>query len=83
VIVPCLVLDGAVAFTGPLLHAAPPLEEAVALWDAIVVLARTQGFYEVSRPRPANPAHPLLPPTPEPPVLGARGRELSARIDVG
>lgn len=73
-LLPALVLDRQVAFIGPLLRTAPDGDAAAQLWDAVVVLARTPGFYELSRPRPRHPELPGLPSTPEPPRLGAATR---------
>lgn len=69
VALPALVLDGTVHFTGPLLRNAPRGDRALALFDAVVELARTPGFYELSRPRPSHPELPGLPPPPVPPQL--------------
>jgi hypothetical protein len=65
---PVIVLDGAVGFSGPLLRALPPVKESVALWEAMLALARTPGFYGLSRPHPGHPHAPFAP-TPEPPSL--------------
>lgn len=67
-VLPTLVIDGEVAFTGPLLRAAPDVDVAAELWDAIALLAEVPGFYELSRPRPAHPAIAGLPAVAEPPV---------------
>lgn len=45
-----------VAFTGPLLDEVPDPETSVALWNALLVVSATPGFYAVSRPRPDAPA---------------------------
>lgn len=76
--VPTLVIDGAVAFAGPLLRSVPSPDEAATALDAVVALARTPGFYELSRPRPPHPAHRSLPPTSDPPALPARPRRRQA-----
>ena len=68
-VLPLIALDGRVGFTGPLLRAAPAADDAASLWDAVLALARTEGFYELSRPRPPHPAIPELPPVPVPPRL--------------
>ncbi len=41
-------------FKGPVMAPAPTGEAAVRLWDAIQVLSREPGFFEITRPR-ANP----------------------------
>jgi hypothetical protein len=38
-------------FKGPVMAPAPTGEAALELWDAIQVLARHQGFFEITRPR--------------------------------
>jgi 2-hydroxychromene-2-carboxylate isomerase len=48
-------------FKGPVMAPAPIGEAAVRLWDAIQVISREPGFFEITRPR-ANP--------PRPPALG-------------
>jgi len=50
--VPIMVLDGAVGLSGPVMERAPTGDEAVALWDHVIALARYPGFYEVKRSRP-------------------------------
>lgn len=49
--VPILVLDGDVGFCGPVMEPAPTGDAAVELWDHVVALTRTPGFYEVKRSR--------------------------------
>lgn len=44
-------------FKGPVMAPAPTGEDAVRLWDAIQVLSRSSGFFEITRPR-ANPPRP-------------------------
>jgi 2-hydroxychromene-2-carboxylate isomerase len=44
-------------FKGPVMSPAPTGEAAVRLWDAIQVIARESGFFEITRPR-ANPPWP-------------------------
>jgi len=45
-------------FKGPVMAPAPTGAAAVALWDAILVLSREPGFFEITRPR-TNPPHPF------------------------
>jgi 2-hydroxychromene-2-carboxylate isomerase len=45
-------------FKGPVMAPAPTGAAAVALWDAILVLSREPGFFEITRPR-ANRPHPF------------------------
>ena len=49
--VPILVVDGAVGLCGPVMEPAPTGDGAVELWDHVVALARTPGFYELERSR--------------------------------
>jgi predicted DsbA family dithiol-disulfide isomerase len=49
--VPILVLDGDVGVCGPVMEPAPAGEAATELWDHVVALARTPGFYELERAR--------------------------------
>jgi hypothetical protein len=44
-------------FKGPVMAPAPTSDAAVRLWDAIQVLSREPGFFEITRPR-ANPPRP-------------------------
>ncbi len=46
--------DPPYGFKGPVMAPAPTGAPAVRLWDAIEVIAREPGFYEITRPR-ANP----------------------------
>jgi hypothetical protein len=38
-------------FKGPVMAPAPTGEAAVQLWDAVTVIAREPGFFEITRPR--------------------------------
>jgi predicted DsbA family dithiol-disulfide isomerase len=49
--VPILVLDGQVGISGPVMEPAPAGDAAAELWDHVVALARTPGFYELERTR--------------------------------
>jgi 2-hydroxychromene-2-carboxylate isomerase len=49
--VPILVFDGEVGLCGPVMEPIPAGQEAVDLWDRVVALARTPGFYELKRSR--------------------------------
>ena len=49
--VPILVLDGEVGLCGPVMEPAPTAEAAAELWDHVVALAQTPGFYELERTR--------------------------------
>jgi 2-hydroxychromene-2-carboxylate isomerase len=44
-------------FKGPVMAPAPTGEAAARMWDAIVVLSREPGFFEITRPR-SNPPRP-------------------------
>ena len=44
-------------FKGPVMAPAPTGDDAVRLWDAVQVLSRSPGFFEITRPR-ANPPRP-------------------------
>ena len=44
-------------FKGPVMAPAPTGEAAARLWDAVLVLSREPGFFEITRPR-ANPPRP-------------------------
>jgi hypothetical protein len=48
-VLPALIIDGSCGFTGPLLSDALTPAAAGALWDAVVTLAATPGFKEVTR----------------------------------
>jgi hypothetical protein len=45
-------------FKGPVMAPAPTGEAALALWDAIAVLSREPGFFEITRPRANRPLPP-------------------------
>ncbi len=47
-------------FKGPVMAPAPTGEAAVRLWDAIDVLTRERGFFEIARPRTKQPPPPNL-----------------------
>lgn len=47
-------------FKGPVMAPAPTGDAAARLWDAIQVLSREPGFFEITRPR-ANPPRPPAP----------------------
>jgi hypothetical protein len=47
-------------FKGPVMAPAPSGDAAVRLWDAIVVLSREPGFFEITRPRTNRPLPPAL-----------------------
>ncbi len=49
--VPILVFDGEVGLCGPVMEPIPAGQEAVDLWDRVLALARTPGFYELKRSR--------------------------------
>jgi predicted DsbA family dithiol-disulfide isomerase len=49
---PVLEIDGAVrGVHGPIIDEVPPREESLAIWDAVVPLARSGSFFEVKRGR--------------------------------
>jgi hypothetical protein len=50
--------DPPYGFKGPVMAPAPTGEAAVALWDAIGVMAREPGFFEITRPRANRPVTP-------------------------
>ena len=52
--IPIIAVDG-VAFFGPVVTPAPTGEDALKLWDGIVMAASVPGFYEVKRTRTAPP----------------------------
>ncbi|MER6569306.1 DsbA family protein [Streptomyces sp. NPDC001093] len=47
--------SGKVAFFGPVVTPAPKGEEAARLWDGILAVAATPGFYEIKRGRTVGP----------------------------
>jgi len=47
--------DPPYGFKGPVMSEAPTGEEALRFWDAIQVIAKQQGFFELMRPRTAAP----------------------------
>jgi len=49
-------------FKGPVMAPAPTGEAAVRLWDAIQVLSREPGFFEITRPRANRPIPPVSAP---------------------
>ena len=52
---PVIAVDG-VAFFGPVVTPAPKGEAAGRLWDGVVLVAGTEGFYELKRTRTAAPS---------------------------
>jgi 2-hydroxychromene-2-carboxylate isomerase len=50
--------DPPFGFKGPVMAPAPEGEAAVDLWDAITVIARQPGFFEITRPRTNSPRPP-------------------------
>ena len=52
---PVIAVDG-VAFFGPVVTPAPKGEAAGRLWDGVVLVAGTEGFYELKRSRTAAPS---------------------------
>ena len=52
---PVIHVDG-VAFFGPVITPAPKGEAAGRLWDGVVLVAGTPGFYELKRTRTASPS---------------------------
>ncbi len=55
--VPQIVLDGGQGpgFFGPVFSPAPTGEDALKLWDALIVTGRTPGFFELKRTREVGP----------------------------
>jgi hypothetical protein len=52
---PVICVDG-VSFFGPVVTPAPRGEAAGRLWDGVLLVASTPGFYEIKRSREASPA---------------------------
>jgi hypothetical protein len=54
---PTIVVDSEppYGFKGPVMSEAPTGDEALRFWDAIQVIAKQQGFFELMRPRTAAP----------------------------
>ena len=52
---PMIAVNG-VAFFGPVVTPAPKGEAAAKLWDGVVLVASTPGFYELKRTRDAHPS---------------------------
>ncbi|ACY96932.1 MULTISPECIES: DSBA oxidoreductase [Thermomonospora] len=52
---PVIAVEG-VAFFGPVVTPAPKGEDAVRLWDGVLAVARTPGFYELKRTRTEEPS---------------------------
>jgi hypothetical protein len=50
--------DPPYGFKGPVMAPAPTGEPALALWDAVQVIAGQPGFFEITRPRTARPVPP-------------------------
>jgi 2-hydroxychromene-2-carboxylate isomerase len=48
-------------FKGPVMAPAPTGDAALQLWDAILVLSREPGFFEITRPRVNRPRPPVEP----------------------
>jgi hypothetical protein len=47
--------DTPYGFKGPVMSEAPTGDEALRFWDAIQIIAKQQGFFELMRPRTAAP----------------------------
>jgi hypothetical protein len=58
--------DHLLAMSGPILAEVPPLERALALWDAVATVVSEPAVFELKRHRTASP---------KPPVLDADGRQ--------
>jgi 2-hydroxychromene-2-carboxylate isomerase len=52
--------DPRYGFKGPVMAPAPTGPDAVRLWDAVLVIAREPGFFEITRPRLNPPRPPAL-----------------------
>jgi hypothetical protein len=50
-----IVAVGETAFFGPVVTPAPKGEAAGQLWDGVLMVARTPGFFELKRTRTARP----------------------------
>jgi predicted DsbA family dithiol-disulfide isomerase len=50
--------DPPYGFKGPVMAPAPTGDAALALWDAVGVIAREPGFFEITRPRANRPVPP-------------------------
>ncbi len=59
---PTIVVDAdpPYGFKGPVMAPAPTGDGAVRLWDAVAVIAREPGFFEITRPRLNPPRPPAL-----------------------
>ena len=53
--VPTIVFPNQVGYFGPVMTPAPTGDEAVALFDRLVMLSETPGFYELKRGRDSGP----------------------------
>ena len=47
--------DGNIAFFGPVVTPAPKGEAAAKLWDGVLLVAGTDGFFEIKRSRTREP----------------------------
>ena len=78
---PVIAVDG-VAFFGPVVTPAPKGEAAGKLWDGVLLVAGTQGFYELKRTRTEAPVVRLTPRRDRCDLTRApRGASVSARSD--
>ena len=50
--------DPPYGFKGPVMAPAPTGKDALRLWDAIEVIAKEPGFFEITRPRANRPTPP-------------------------
>jgi hypothetical protein len=48
-------------FKGPVMSVAPTGDDAIRLWDALQVLSKERGFFEITRPRTSPPRPPTRP----------------------
>jgi hypothetical protein len=53
---PVIAVDGVASF-GPVLTPRPHGQAAAELWDAVLVLAKTDSFFELNRSRTRDPIH--------------------------